>query len=349
MITASHNPPQYNGIKPAARDGVEVSREDELKIERIYFAKKWKKSGRIGTTQNDTRIIRAYIDGIKSHVNAKKIRAKKFSVALDLGNGAQVVAAPLLCKELGCRAFTINEKIDGAFPGRGSEPTPSNLSALSKAVVKYGADIGIAFDGDGDRSIFCDEKGRILSGDRSALLLANYILKKKPRSKIVTCINSSHLTEEIAASTRSEVIRTKVGSVEVSRRMVSEKALVGFEENGGFMYGRHNQVRDGAMTLALMLDMLANSTRTISEEMELIPKPFTTKDKITCTRDQAKMVISKLKNEHAKYDTQDGTEPIARIYAESDSQESLNLLISKYSKKVKSLLSQGSVNFAGAH
>jgi phosphomannomutase / phosphoglucomutase len=366
MITASHNPPQYNGIKPAARDGVEVSREDELKIERIYFAKKWKKSGRIGTTQNDDRIIRAYIDGIKSHVNAKKIKAKKFSVALDLGNGAQVVAAPLLCKELGCRAFTINEKIDGAFPGRGSEPTPSNLSALSKAVVKYGADIGIAFDGDGDRSIFCDEKGRILSGDRSALLLANYILKKKPRSKIVTCINSSHLTEEIAASTRSEVIRTKVGSVEVSRRMVSEKALVGFEENGGFMYGRHNQVRDGAMTLALMLDMLANSTRTISEEMELIPKPLTTKDKITCTRDQAKMVISKLKNEHAKYDTQDGiklifgkkswimvrpsgTEPIARIYAESDSQESLNLLISKYSKKVKSLLSQGSVNFAGAH
>lgn len=357
MITASHNPPQYNGIKPAACDGVEVSREDEQKIERIYFEKKWKKSGRLGTTQNDDRIVSVYIDGIKSHVNARKIRTKKLSVALDLGNGAQAVAAPLLCKELGCRVFTINEKIDGKFPGRGSEPTPSNLSALSKAVVKYGADIGVAFDGDGDRSIFCDEKGRILSGDRSALLLTNYLLKKKPRSKIVTCINSSHLTEDIAASNYSKVIRTKVGSVEVSRRMISEKALVGFEENGGFMYGRHNQVRDGAMTLALMLDMLANSTRTVSEEMELIPKSFTTKDKIPCTKDQAKMIISKLKSEHAKYDTQDGiklifskkswimvrpsgTEPIARIYAESDSQKSLNLLMSRYSKKVKSLLNQ---------
>lgn len=354
MITASHNPPKYNGIKPAASDGVEVSRENELRIEKIYFAKKWKKGYRIGRTDREPQIISSYVKGIVSHVNSKKIKARKFKVVLDLGNGAQAVAAPILCKELGCKTFLLNEKIDGQFPGRGSEPTPSNLSKLSRTVLNHKADLGIAFDGDGDRSIFCDEKGQILTGDRSALVLTNYLLQKNPGSKVVTCLNSSNLTEQIASMTSSKVIRTKVGSVEVSRRMVPEKALVGFEENGGFMYGKHNQVRDGSMTLALALDMLASSGRSMSEEMDLLPKSYTTKDKFSCTREQARKVISELKKEHKRYDTTDGikillgkewimvrpsgTEPIARIYGESDSQENLELLMSRYTKKIKSIL-----------
>lgn len=354
MITASHNPPQYNGIKLVASDGVEVSRDDELKIEKIYFAKKWKKDKKIGKTEKELRVIQSYVGGIKSRVNSKKIKTRKFKVVLDLGNGAQATAAPILCKDLGCKTFMINEKIDGQFPGRGSEPTPLNLSKLSKTVLKHGADIGIAFDGDGDRSILCDEKGQILTGDRSALLLTNYLLQKNPGSKIVTCLNSSNLTEKIASMTNSKVIRTKVGSVEVSRRMVPEKALIGFEENGGFMYGKHNQVRDGSMTLALALDMLANSGRSMSEQMDLLPKSYTTKDKFPCTREQARMIIAQLKKEHKNYDATDGikillgkewimirpsgTEPIARIYGESDSQENLELLMSRYAKKIKSIL-----------
>jgi phosphomannomutase/phosphoglucomutase len=142
MITASHNPPQYNGLKPAAKDGVEVSREDELIIEDIYFKKKWTKNPkRFGKTQTEPRVIRTYLDGIKSQVNTNKIKSKKLKVALDLGNGAQAVSAPDLCKELGCTVFLINENIDGKFPGRGSEPTPSNLQKLSKKVIEKGADL----------------------------------------------------------------------------------------------------------------------------------------------------------------------------------------------------------------
>ncbi|WKT58221.1 hypothetical protein QVH35_01675 [Candidatus Nitrosotenuis chungbukensis] len=137
MITASHNPPQYNGLKPAAKDGVEVSREDELIIEDIYFGKKWiRNSKKFGKTRTESRVVRTYLDGIKSQVNANKIKSKKFKVALDLGNGAQAVAAPDLCKELGCTVFLINEKVDGKFPGRGSEPTPSNLQKLSLKVIE---------------------------------------------------------------------------------------------------------------------------------------------------------------------------------------------------------------------
>lgn len=355
MITASHNPPQYNGIKPVARDGVEISREDEAKIEKIHFAKKWPKFSKPGKTGIESRIISTYISGIKSQVNWKKIKSKKFKVVLDLGNGAQAAAAPYLCKELGCKTFLINEKIDGQFPGRGSEPTPQNLQRLSKMVRKNKAALGIAFDGDGDRSIFCDNLGKILTGDKSALLLANHILNKHPKSKIVTCLNSSSAIETLAEKTKSTVIRTKVGSVEVSRKMVPQKALIGFEENGGFMYGKHNQVRDGCMTLALALVLLASRDSTMTEELDKIPRTYTTKDKVSCTKEQAKKVIAALKKEHNNYDTKDGikiifdeknwvmvrpsgTEPIARIYAEADSESKLEQTMSKYLKRITSML-----------
>lgn len=358
MITASHNPPQYNGLKSVAKDGVEISRDDEQIIEDIYFGKKWiKNNKRLGKTKTEPRVLRAYLNGIKSQVNSTKIKSRKFKVVLDLGNGAQAVSAPKLCEELGCKVFQINEKIDGRFPGRGPEPIPANLQKLSKKVLENKADLGIAFDGDGDRSIFCDNKGQILSGDKSALLLANYILKQNPKSKVVTCLNSSSVIETIASQTKSKVIRTKVGSVEVSRKMVPEKALVGFEENGGFMYGKHNQVRDGSMALALMLDLLARSGKSLTKELGRIPKSFTTKDKVLCTKQEAKKIIAQLKKEHQNYDATDGikiifdnknwvmirpsgTESIARIYAESDSQQRLDGLMSKYLKKVKVILSK---------
>ena len=97
----------------------------------------------------------------------KLIESKHFKVVLDLGNGAQAVSAPKLCKMLQCETFLVNQNIDGTFPGRGSEPTPQNLSELSKIVIENKANVGIAFDGDGDRSIFCDNNGDILTGDTS--------------------------------------------------------------------------------------------------------------------------------------------------------------------------------------
>ncbi len=356
MITASHNPPQYNGIKPAASDGVEISREDELKIEDIYFNKKWKKNTKNwGTTKKEENAIRVYLDSIKSHLDVQKIKEKKLNLVLDLGNGAQAVTAPLLCKELGCNVVTINEKIDGSFPGRGSEPTPENLSDLSNAVKTNQSDFGVAFDGDGDRSIFCDNNGTILTGDKSALLLTKFILDKKPQSTIVTCLNSGSSIENIAKKSNSKVIRTKVGSVEVSRKMVPLKALIGFEENGGFMYGLHNEVRDGAMTLGLVLDLLSTSSKTIKELVELLPPSFTTKDKIKCSKEKAEALILKLKDQYPKADTKDGikivfdlnnwvmirpsgTEPIVRIYAEASSQEKLDSLMAENLLKIKSLV-----------
>ncbi len=357
MITASHNPSQYNGIKPAAKDGVEISREDELIIEDIYMQKSWiKDTENWGETGREERTVETYLKGIVSQVDSKLIESKNFKVVLDLGNGAQAVSAPDFCKMLHCEALLVNQNIDGNFPGRGSEPTPQNLSELSKTVIENNADFGIAFDGDGDRSIFCDNKGNILTGDKSALLLTQHILKKNPNSLIVTCLNSGSNIEIMAEKFNSKVIRTKVGSVEVSREMVTTDALIGFEENGGFMYGKHNQVRDGCMALALMLELLATS-KPLSDEIASLPPSFTTKDKVSCSPENVSKLIFSLKEEFPSSDTTDGikitidsknwvmirssgTEPIVRIYAEAESQEKLDDLMSEYLKKVKSIISR---------
>ena len=358
MITASHNPPQYNGIKPAGKDGVEISREDELIIEDIYSKKNWlSKPEKWGITNDETKTIETYLDGIMTHIDSNLIESKSFKVVLDLGNGAQAVAAPNFCKKLNCEVVLVNEQVDGKFPGRGSEPTPQNLSVLSKAVLENKADFGIAFDGDGDRSIFCDDLGNILTGDKSALILINHILKKNPNSLVVTCLNSGTNTETLAEKYNSKVLRTKVGSVEVSRKMLSTDAIIGFEENGGFMFGKHNQVRDGCMSLGLMLDFLSTTENSLSQEISQLPPSFTTKDKIECSKENAKKIISLLKDEFPDSDTSDGikitldpknwvmirpsgTEPIIRIYAESTDLENLEALMTKFLQKVKSIISR---------
>jgi len=357
MITASHNPPQYNGIKPAASDGVEISREDELVIEDIYLQKSWiKNTGNWGATGKEDGAVETYLKGIASQVDSKLIKSKNFKVVLDLGNGAQAVSAPDFCKMMQCQTLLINENIDGNFPGRGSEPTPENLSELSKTVTENNADFGIAFDGDGDRSIFCDNQGNILTGDKSALVLTQHILKKNPESLVVTCLNSGSYIEDLAKKFNSKVIRTKVGSVEVSRKMVNTDALIGFEENGGFMYGKHNQVRDGCMTLALMLDLLT-AGRSLSDEIASLPPSFTTKDKVSCSPENVSRLISTLEEDFPGSDTTDGikitinrrnwvmirpsgTEPIVRVYAEAQSQEKLDIMMYETLKKVKTIISR---------
>ena len=151
MITASHNPPEYNGIKVVASDGVEISRDDEKKIEKIFFEKSWNTLSHIASTHHEQNADSVYVTAIKSHLDVSKINSRHFKVSLDLGNGVQAVTAIRLCRELGCEVFSINEEIDGNFPGRGSEPTPENLQSLSELVKSTNSDLGIAFDGDGDR------------------------------------------------------------------------------------------------------------------------------------------------------------------------------------------------------
>lgn len=356
MITASHNPPEYNGIKPAASDGVEISREDELKVEGMYYEKRFAMTAGLGREFPDERVIPSYAEKVLSLIDVETICSKKFTVAMDVGNGAQAVCAPIIAQRLGCKVIVVNGNIDPDFPGRGSEPTPDNLGVLSEVVRSGKADFGVAFDGDGDRSIFCDNSGNIYWGDITGALLAkNLLAQRHPGAEIVCPVNTSMVLEKVAEQVGLKVVYTKVGSVEVSREMVQRKAPLGLEENGGFMYGPINEVRDGAMTGALVLDMLASAGESFSGLVKKLPKTFKIKTKFSLSSGEAVSKVIKACIDHGspkKIETMDGakiwidddtwlmvrpsgTEPLIRMYAESTDKSLLDSKVKEYSRIVK--------------
>lgn len=356
MVTASHNPPQYNGIKVSASDGIEIPHLDEQRIEKVYFdgsqtKADWKS---IGVARSEPSVVRAYLNGILSKVNKKAIADRKFTVVMDLGNGAQSVAAPYLVESLGCKLVTINSVVDGNFPGRGPEPTPVTLKDLSTAVRSVGADLGVAYDGDGDRAIFCDEDGRVLWGDQSGCLMADFVLRAHRGGTVVTPVSSGQAVDAVAKKHGAKVLRTKVGSGEVSRMILERSATFGFEENGGCIYPPHIAVRDGGMATALMLECLAGRGMSFSKTLSfVVPRFPQAKTKVEVGQkmvDAAMRAVERqAKGEVEKTDgikvwtdehswvlvRPSGTEPVIRIFAESGTQEGAEQLVKKFSKVVK--------------
>jgi phosphomannomutase/phosphoglucomutase len=347
-------------MKVVGPDGVEIARESETQIESVYSEKKFARADwkSVGALSKETRVVENYIRGIISQVNAPKISEKKFTVVLDIGNGAQAVAAPYLCERLGCKVITINGQADGNFPGRGPEPTPSVLNDLSEAVKSYSASFGVAYDGDGDRSLFCDENGEIYWGDRTGSLLVDYLLTKHPGGPVVTTVSTSQLVGIIARKhDDAQVIWTTVGSVDVSRAMIDSNAPLGLEENGGFFYGPHIPVRDGAMTTALVLDALTSmGNTTFSKAIGTLPAFYQSKAKFECPNDKKKQVMEELaasgQTPGARIDRTDGlkiwvdshswillrpsgTEPLIRVYAESDDPQKLESMYIEFEGRVK--------------
>lgn len=368
MITASHNPPDYNGIKPIAADGVEISRQDELKVEGIYYSNKFPKFDGFGQDLVNESVIGCYEDTVLALVDVEEIRSREFKIVMDTGNGAQASVAPFLAQKLGCKVITINGDIDGNFPGRGPEPSTENLDLLSIIVKDAKADFGIAYDGDGDRSIFCDEKGTVHWGDKTGAILVRHLLKTRHKGAEVVCpINTTMAVSLVVQEEGSKIIHTKVGSVEVSREMVKRRSMIGLEENGGFMYGKLNQVRDGVMTTALVLDMLAststattNKEQTLSKMISSLTKTFQYKTKFECSTNQVAQDIVNRCLKHGspqRVETLDGvkiwideetwimvrrsgTEPLVRMYAESTDKSLLDSKVAEYTTLIKSRLTR---------
>ena len=199
IITASHNPPQFNGIKGVASDGTEFSKDVEEAIEKIYFEKSfaladWKDVGNCTTWDGS---IDLYINGILSAVDVDLIKQQNFHVVLDCGNGAGIVVTPALLEKLGCTYTELYCDIDGTFPGRNSEPIPDNLGDLMKLVKEEDVVFGIAQDGDADRAIFVDENGSYIWGDKSLALAGKFVTKEKKGGIGVTPVTTSTCFEDV--------------------------------------------------------------------------------------------------------------------------------------------------------
>jgi phosphomannomutase/phosphoglucomutase len=334
MITASHNPPQFNGIKCVGPTGQELSRDAEERIEALYHkgteGAEWHS---VGTMDNDATAAESYVEAIVKSVDAGAVRNANMTAVLDCANGAAFFTAPLLLEELGVRAITLNANPQGDFPGHPSEPTEDNLKDLISLMRSTNADIGIAHDGDADRTVFIANGGEYVSGDKSLSLMAKYMLSKE-KGLTVTPVSSSSMVGDVVREAGGKIMYTAVGSPVVARAMFENKAIFGGEENGGMIFPKHQLCRDGAMTVAMMLECIVRDGP-LSEQIRTLPEYHTEKRKIDCPNDLKDPLLNHLKDisKNIKTDTTDGlkllygdgwvlarpsgTEPKFRIFSES--------------------------------
>jgi phosphomannomutase/phosphoglucomutase len=339
IVTASHNPPEFNGLKCIAADGLEVPRSVEEAIEegvaqRVVAAVPYP---RVGAIAADVHGGPSYVDGILGQVDVERIRSRKFTVVLDCGNGASVPTSPVLLKQLGCRVVTLNGHVDGTFPGHLSEPTEANVKDLLRVVPASGADLGIAHDGDADRAVFVESSGRYVPGEEMLTLMARDAVERHHGGIVVTPISASQAVEDAVTPLGGTVVYTPVGSPSVTHAMQEHHAVFGGEENGGLIFPRFQLARDGAMSAAAVLDLLARSTAALPDLLRSLPKYSLVKLKIDCPADRRAPVLARataaLRAESDRVLTLDGvkaifpdgwvllrpsgTEPLFRIFAES--------------------------------
>ena len=339
IVTASHNPPEYNGFKIVDMDGIEIPRAKEERVEELVARHNWKISRVAGTRTFPSEPIEPYLSSLQSHVVGKNVARMK--VVVDTGNGVAALTTPVLLRRIGCHVVTLNDNIDGRFPGRNSEPRPENLGPLASLVREEHAAFGVAHDGDGDRAIFVDESGVIHSGDMSLTLIEDEILRKNRGAKVVTPVNTSMSAREVAEERHGKLILTPVGSINVARTMVKEKAILGGEENGGIFYAPHQPVRDGAMATVLVLNAILENRVGLSKLMGRLPRFFMHKEKRECDDRRKVEAVRKIRERLGDRVTStidgvrvdldrgwflvraSGTEPLVRIYVEGRSEKDM--------------------------
>jgi phosphomannomutase/phosphoglucomutase len=357
MITASHNPPEFNGIKCIDPDGTEMSRTNEEKIERIYASNEFARADwtKVGRVVPFTTAIERYIGGILSKVDVQKIRRAGLRVAVDCGNGAASAVTPKLLERLGVKYVTLNADPNGAFPGHDSEPTPENTKDIVELVKAGGFAMGFVHDGDADRTVFIDETGRYLQGDRTLAIVAYHICKVRPGRIVVTNVASSKCVEDAVKMGGGSLVLTRVGSPIIARTMMEKGGVFGGEENGGLIFADFQYCRDGAMAVAKMLEIVASSG-SLSELNDEIPKYSQYKTKTPCPDAKKQKILAQLADEAkgGKVDTTDGvkiyfdggwvlvrpsgTEQIFRVFSESTSPAKARDLAEKYRRRVDKLV-----------
>jgi phosphomannomutase/phosphoglucomutase len=358
VITASHNPPKFNGIKCVDSDGTELSREKEEVIEKIYFEETfsmvpWDQIKGISKTNHAKE---PYIQGILNNIDCEATKRANLKIVLDCGNGAGSLISPYLFERMGCSVVTLNSHPQGTFPGHESEPTKENLSDLISATTSFGADLGIAHDGDADRTIIIDEKGNFLHGDRILSLIAKEFLLEYKGGTVVTTVASSMALGDVVSENGGKVIYTKVGSPIVARRMMEENAIFGGEENGGLIFPKHQFCRDAAMSAAKVIEIVAKHQKPLSHLINELPKYHLYKTKVECPHDKKETALSEFakKMKGMNIDQTDGvkilydrawvlvrpsgTEPIYRIFAEADDENRAKELSNESKKTISEII-----------
>jgi len=360
MVTASHNPPEYNGIKLVGGDGVELTRERldqvEAALERGVDLAPWQG---VGTGAAVSGAADRYVDAVRAAVDRERIAGADLTVAIDPGHGAASETSPRLFRELGCRVLTVNAQADGRFPGRDPEPVPENLAGLVGLVRASEADLGVAHDGDGDRAIFVDESGAVIEGDAALAALAAAVLE--PEDAVVSAVNASQRLVDVVNAAGADLRLTPIGSTYIISAIRDLQAggrhvsLAG-EGNGGIIFPDYRVARDGAYTAARFLELVADEPA--SEVVADVDVYHNVRRKVRYADDAERAAMLEAVEATAEaadvpLDTTDGyrldfgdgwvlarpsgTEPVIRIYAEAREEERAEALADRMTRAVESV------------
>ena len=345
IITASHNPIEWNALKFVGADGLFLDREQATRLFALADGDHATgPSGAEGTTAIDTDATHRHVEGVlgSPFVDVPGIRSAKLHVALDCVRGAGGAIMPTLLEELGCTVTAINLETDGQFP-RSPEPVPANLGDLAKLVAVSGADVGIAVDPDVDRLALVDELGRPIGEDYTLAFAVRTVLRQQV-GPVVVNLSTSLVIDDAARDYGVTVTRAPVGEANVAHALREIGAVIGGEGNGGVMVPSYHAGRDAPLAAALVLDLMAGTGRTVSEIVDSSSRYTIVKAKGDRGSDLERVYAALIRQfEGAERDTQDGlrlawadrwlhvrpsgTEPIIRFIAEARTADEAEALV----------------------
>jgi len=346
MISASHNPIEWNALKFIGPTGLFLENSEGIEmralVENGIPRAQWSE---LGVIETDDGAVQRHIDRVLAipYIDVEGIRRRKFEVALDCVRGAGAIIMPALLERLGCRTTAINLETDGRFP-RPPEPVAENLGELEQLVLRSQASIGFAVDPDVDRLALVSDAGKAIGEDFTLALAARLVLRHRS-GPVVTNLSTSRLVEDVARAAGMPVVRAPVGEVNVAVRMRDDRAAIGGEGNGGVILPEIHLGRDAPVGAALILQLLHEEGRPLSAIVSELPRYVIVKDKLDRPNASLDTVYSALRSAFpdAAADTRDGlrlswpdrwvhvrpsgTEPIVRVIAEAPSDAEANELV----------------------
>lgn len=363
MVTASHNPPEYTGVKLWAKDSMGFTPEAEEEIERIFDSGKftvaqWDSIGSVSSIDNAADL---HIEALLKRCDVDAIRAINYRIIVDPGNGAACVLTPYLVQKLGCNIITLNGQLDGHFPGRRSEPDEESLGNLIAMVRDTNADLGIAHDGDSDRVVFVTETGEVVRGDRTIALFAKETMKESSSKTIVTTVDSSKVLDETVASAGGKTERTPVGDIQVAIKVKELGAAHGGEACGVFLFPEVHLAPEPFLAVCKILELMAKTHRSFGALVGEVPVYPLKKTKLSIANDMKPTVMRSLSDRlpQAFTDVKEivtvdglgialekgwvlvrpsGTEPVIRITCEAPTEELVSDILEKTKKVVEEVI-----------
>lgn len=345
-VTASHNPPEYNGVRFRRSDGTGYTKEN-AEVKEIFFGgnfrlANWSEVGDM-VELNPEQVLREYEDYLLARLSLER----ELKVVLDMGNGAAGVVAPYVFRKAGARVTTLNAQPDGTFPGRKSEPSAESLVDLAKTVAGIGAAFGAGYDGDADRVVFVDDLGRVVQTEKVGIIIAREILREKGKGTVIANVECSSIVEEEILRHGGEVRRVRVGDVFVCEAIKKYGAVFAMETSAHYFYPDFHPFDDPiliSLKLASILSRQGEKLSTLVDEIPSYPKlhkNFPCDDRIKF--DVMERIIKSLKEKGYTLDLTDGariifedgwallrpsnTSPLIRASIEAKSEERVKELL----------------------